>query len=153
VAAEVERQRAHDATEADLGALDRRLAELERRRGNFARSLALFDDEETAAPVRAELRSLAEQAKMLGAERRSLELRSASLDQERRRIADLATWCGRVAENLALLTYAEKWMVLEALGVSVLLYRADHDPRWELTMEPLPVSPAGEGIAYTSTAG
>jgi hypothetical protein len=42
-------------------------------------------------------------------------------------------------------------MVLEALGVKVTVYRADHDPRWEITMSPAPVGELGEASIVFST--
>ncbi len=138
IAAEVARRLDQDPFAADLAALDRRLAVLSSQRTRLARGVALLEDEEAAAPLLLELQGLAKESKVLSAERASLEALARANDDERDRLADLAAWCSRVAGNLPTLTYDEKRMVLDALGVEVRVYRTDHDPRWEITMAPTP---------------
>jgi hypothetical protein len=60
------------------------------------------------------------------------------------RVRSLGEWCQRVGANLDLMSYDEKRLALEALGVKVHIYRngaTDEDgtprPRWEVTMRPL----------------
>jgi site-specific DNA recombinase len=144
IASEVARRAQADVHAADLAALDRRRAGVASRRGRLARAVATLEDEEAAAPLLADLRKLAAEAKVLTEERASLEARVASGAADQRRLADLAAWCGRVAGNLPTLTYQQKRMALEALGVLVKVYRADHDPRWEITMTPVPIEDMGE---------
>jgi site-specific DNA recombinase len=139
IAAEVTRRLETDAHIADVDALDRRLAILTEQRSRLARAVATVNDEEATAPLLAELKTLAHATKVLTGERTALIARATELDVDRQRLADLAAWCSRVAGNLPTLSYQEKRMVLEALGVRVLVYRVDHDPRWEITMAPLPV--------------
>lgn len=139
---EVARRAADEPFATDLAAVDRRLKTIGEQRARLARAIAAMDDEEASAPVLAELHRLADEAKSLGHERSSLEKRAAEGEADRRRLADLSAWCGRVAGNIERLDYRDKRMILEALGVSVAVYKADHDPRWEITMAPLPVEPS-----------
>ena len=72
IARELETLYQDDPTEAERAALDRALSALARKRANLARSLALFDDVEAAAPVVAQLEALRDQEKVLQAERETM---------------------------------------------------------------------------------
>ena len=148
---EVARRRSSDGVGADLGTLDRRLRELAARQAKLARLAGALDDEDAAAPLLAELRSAASQRRDLEAERGRRQSLADEATLDANRLADLAAWCGRVAANLATLTYSEKRLVLDALGVRVQVWRSDHDPRWELTMN-LPVVPLGQPAAPISAS-
>ncbi len=158
IASEVERRRGADSLAQDLAALDRRLAAIAKQRQNLARAVATLSGDDVSAPLLTELSALAAQRRALQVDRTVLATRHQTDRVERERMANLAAWCERVGANVATLSYAERRMVLEALGVSVKVYRADHNPRWELTMAPLPVVDSTDasltmGIAYTSAAG
>jgi hypothetical protein len=71
IGAEVRRLYEADPTRADVAAIDRRLADLERQRANLAKHLALSDNER-AAPILAEIKSLAGQLNRLQQERDDL---------------------------------------------------------------------------------
>ncbi len=159
IASEVERRRGADTSVQELATLDRRLTAIGKQQQNLARAVAtLGDNEDASGPLLTELSALAAQRRALEVDRILLTARHHTDSAERERLADLATWCQRVGANLATLSYVERRMVLDALGVRVKVYRADHNPRWELTMAPLPVVPStgnssAMGIAYTSAAG
>ena len=145
IAAEVARRKECDPCPGDVAAVDRRLTTIAEQRSRLARAVANVDDDEASAPLISELCVLAEQAKGLQKERAALLAQASASAANRERLADLATWCARVAGNLPNLTYGERRMILEALGVRVKVYRADHTPRWEITMAPAPVpSPSPE---------
>ncbi len=152
IAAEVARRRCQDPFAAELVVIDRRLAEIATRRQRLARAVAALDDEETSAPLLQEAKALAEQKQVLAAEREHMATLRAESQADDDRLATLAAWCARVAGNLDTLSYQERRMVLEALGVAVKLFRADHTPRWELTMAPLPMSP-GEPLVFRTASG
>lgn len=139
IAAEVARRANVDPYKDDLASLERRLMTVANQQARLAKAVAALDDEEAAAPLLIELQNLASEAKILVAEQATLRLQASEHEANNHRLADLAMWCGRVAGNLPTLTYQEKRMVLDALGVSVKVYRADHDPRWEITMAPSPI--------------
>lgn len=140
IAAEVDRQEALDTIKDDIVALDRRIADIEKQRTRLARAVATLDDDLAMEPLLNELQILATQARALASERADLANIATNRAAHRKRIEGLMKWCSRVAENLPKLTYDEKRLALEALGVTVKVYRADHEPRWEMTMLPTPFS-------------
>jgi site-specific DNA recombinase len=144
IAREVERRSSSDPFGQDIDALDRRLKDIEARRARLAKAVASVDDDEAVAPLMLELQYLAVDAKNISTERENLVLRAENSESERQKLHDLAAWCTQVAGKLPCLTYEEKRLILDALGVSVTLYRADHDPRWEIKMAPAPVETLGE---------
>lgn len=135
IANEVERLRSTDPVQYDLDVVERRLAEVKRQRGNLARKLALFDDEETAAPVVAELAALARQEKQLQTEYTNLTDEREGWIQAQDRLKDLEYWCQLQAANLTSLSYEQKRLALHALNVRVHVWTSTHDPRFRITME------------------
>ncbi|MDP9363747.1 MAG: recombinase family protein [Chloroflexota bacterium] len=133
IAAEVARMREADPTGADLAAINRRLEVVVRKQGNLVKRLALIDDEDTAAVVAAEVTALSAEKRQLEEERGRVETASADWRAARDQLADLQSWCGRVAANLGALGYDQKRHLLDALGVQVRLFHTDHDPRYHVT--------------------
>jgi hypothetical protein len=153
ILAEVERRRSSSGAEHDLKAIDQRLASIDRRRQNLVRAISLVDDDpDSAALMAQELRDLSAQRKKLEAEQQAMALVQADANAKDRQLLDLAAWCSRAAANLETLTYAERRTILEALGVKVRVWRADHNPRWEMEMAPLPVDP-NVPIAFKTAPG
>ena len=143
---EVERLRHADPAGEDLAALDRRLAEIAARQVRIGRAVAALDDEEAAAPLLLELKALATQKRQLDAERADAEAQRAGWQVEQARLADLQTWCHRVASNLPTLDYRQKRDLLAALDVHVKLFQKGQDaPRWVITMSPDEVVYGGSG--------
>jgi len=124
---------ASDLTGADLAAAARALADVERQRRNVARLATLVDDEDAAEPLLDQLRTLAERGRQLEAEKTGIMRQRAIHDEARARITSLTEWCATVAANLGDVTYAEKRLALEALGVQVQLWGANHEPRYAIT--------------------
>lgn len=139
ISMEVARRRDEDPLTSDLEALDRRLTSIEQQRHRLARAIASIDDEEASAPILAELRQLGAQALSLKEEQRVLAVQASAQKADNQLLTNVMSWCERVAINLPTLSYKEKRLVLEALGVSVRVFRADQEPRWEITMAPLPI--------------
>src|ERR1044071_2146235 len=82
-----------------------------------------------------ELATLAEQRTVLSAERASFAARATAAEVDRQKLLDLDQWRRRVAGNLDNLSYQERRMVLDALGVTVRLYGADRLPkRYDITL-------------------
>jgi site-specific DNA recombinase len=144
IAREVERRSSSDPFGQDIEALDRRLKDIEARRARLAKAVASVDDDEAVSPLVLELQHLAVDAKNVKNERELLVVRAENSEAERKKLQDLADWCSRVAGTLPRLNYEEKRLILDALGVTVTLYKADHNPRWEIKMEPAPVEALGE---------
>jgi site-specific DNA recombinase len=142
IAQEVERRRENDKTAADSATLERRVREIATRQAKLARLASALEDEDAAAPLLHELRSLARQKRDLEAEQRRLACLAGSEASDINRLTDLAAWCQRVTSNLELLTYEQKRLVLDALGVQARVWKTDHEPRWDVRMS-LPV----DGVA------
>jgi hypothetical protein len=88
-----------------------------------------------AALASEKLAELEQQRGRLEAERETVANRRAAWEAAQGRIDDLQAWCRTVGENLAELTYERKRAILDALGVEVKVYRADHAPRWQIKAE------------------
>lgn len=142
IAREVAHRRNQDPFEADIKALERRLQDIDKRRQRLARLIASLEDDDVEAPLVAELKQLGQEAKELRSEHGRLTTLAGARDADTEALASVMSWCERVSTNLKTLTYREKRLILEALGVSVRVFRVDHNPRWELTMAPLPIVPS-----------
>lgn len=144
VEAELAKLRVDDPTESDLIGIERTIAAVQRQRANLTRSLALLDDDDAAAPIIAELNTLASRAKELDAERVMTLERQEGWQSAQDRITNLSAWLSSVADNLNDLTYQHKRDLLTALDVRVRLFRNDHTPRYEITAS-LPLDSAESG--------
>lgn len=142
IAREVAHRRNQDPFEADIKALERRLQDIDKRRQRLARLIASLEDDDVEAPLVAELKQLGQEAKELRSEHGRLTTLAGAREADTEALASVMSWCERVSTNLKTLTYREKRLILEALGVSVRVFRVDHNPRWELTMAPLPIVPS-----------
>ena len=152
IATEVERRRAEQSAACDIEAIERRIAALDRQRQNLVRSLAMLEDEDSARLLTAELATLSAQHKQLDRERAAKVSQQAEEAAETARLSSLVDWTTRAAANLSALTYAEKRMLLGALGVSVRVWKTDHEPRWELTMAPVPPD-SDSSIVFRTSSG
>ncbi len=135
VANEVARLRGTDPTEANVAALDKRIAEVERQRTNLMRRTAAIDDDELAASFLVEIKTLGEQHKRLRDDRDALLAERTAWQLAQERLDDLEWWCRVQSENLAALTYEQKRLALLALKVEARVWSADHDPRFAITMQ------------------
>ena len=135
IAHELQRLQCDDPTAADLVAIERALADVNRQRVNLARGLAQLDDPDASAPLVAELQLLAERARTLQAEHERIGGQRAGWLQAQARLDDLTAWCVTVAANLETLSWTEKRLALDALGVRVQVYRTTHDPRYVISAD------------------
>lgn len=133
VAGELERLRANDPTSADLEAADRALAELERRQSNIARAIGLMSNPDALSTLTGELEQLSERKQQLQSEREGIRLRRKAWSDAESQIGNITLWCNTVAARLGELSYEEKRLALEALGVQVTLYGKEHEPRYVIT--------------------
>ena len=123
VAQEVARRRDDGSLDRDLAALDKRIAALTDKQSRMARRVGDIDDDEVAAPLLVELKAMAAQKTAAERERADLRRRIADRAEEDQRVQSLADWCSRVGANLDLMSYDEKRLALDALGVKVRAYR------------------------------
>ncbi len=151
VARELDRLHADDPTEDDLKGADRAIAAVEKQQANLARRFGLVEDDDAATPLAAELNRLAAQKRALLAERDGVLRQQETRRAAKERLAHVEAWCRKVAANLGDLTYPQRRTALEALGVDVELYRADHTPRWRITAALPMEDPCAPPIAFTTT--
>jgi site-specific DNA recombinase len=133
IAQEVERLRREDPTGEDLKITDTQLADIERQRANISRAVAMIDDPDALSPLVSQLKNLAERDKALRAMKAEIEQRRGMWDAARTNLDRLNEWCATVAANIDELTWEQKRLALDALCISVTLFRADHDPRFVIT--------------------
>ena len=128
IARQIAAHRQEDTTAGELAAVDRALADVERRQRNTARAVALLDDPDAGAPLVAELAGLAKQRQALDARRSGLLAQRAAWEEQGRLLADLASWCETWRGNLNTADYALRRKILAALALTVELYPASHTP-------------------------
>ncbi len=132
----VERMLAEDSTAGDVDAVERAIAEVERKRGNLARRLALFDDDQSAAPIVAELSQLGKRRSALDQERDAVLGRQRRLEDARQTLASIAEWCEAVAERVETLTYAQWRELFDIIGLRVRAWGRGTSPRWVIDVDP-----------------
>jgi hypothetical protein len=71
----------------------------------------------------------------------------------RARLDDIRAWCGTAAANVSAFSYQARRGALDALNVQVTLWRADHQPRWEITADVRLNQPASDCVANTPALG
>ncbi|CAN5821723.1 recombinase family protein [soil metagenome] len=143
IARELERMYGTDPSEADLAAINRSISALDRQRNNIQRAIAMLDNPDAMGGLVAQLSSITDQISSMQSERDAVITQHEHWHEARRRLGDIQAWCKRVAAHLDRLTYTEKQTALEALGVAVTLYRANHEPRYTVTMS-IPLDPCVE---------
>jgi site-specific DNA recombinase len=152
IAREVERRRQDGRLDRVLADMDNRLSAIERKQANTARAIAAINDDAAAAPLLVELKALAEQKAAAERERDQMHRNIADRAAEDARVLSLADWAARVNTNIEAMTYEDKRLALEWLGVQVRVWRpghadeADEPLRWDLTVAPLD----GQAIVYRS---
>jgi site-specific DNA recombinase len=134
VAEELQRMYADDPTEADLKDVDRALAEITRQQHNLVNHLANLG-KNVAAIVRERLEALDRERERLQAERATILASRTAWESAQGRLGELEAWCKTVAANLVEFGYEQKRLALEALGVSAKVWRAGHEPRYEITAD------------------
>lgn len=141
---EVAARREDGDLERELADLDRRIEANASKQQRLARAVAALDDADAADALLVEMKLLATGKKALAEERAALEKRVADAESDRAKLAAFSDWCTRVAANLDRLSYDEKRLALQALGVAVRIHRPgatdEHGTpldRWEITMRPV----------------
>ncbi len=135
IAAEVERLRQDDPTQADLAAIELRLATIGRQRTNLTKRLALLDDEETAAYLVVEIEALTKQLRQLERDQDDIRAVRAGWEAAQHRLEDLEFWCRLQAANLGTLTYEQKRLALHAMNAEVRVWAIGHDPRYAISLQ------------------
>ncbi len=141
IALEVARHRQDGGLERARAAVEKQIASLADKQARIAKRVADIEDDAVAAPLVAELRSLAGRKTAAEQELLSTEQRIADRTAEDARVRSLTAWCQRVGANLDRLNYTERRLALEALGVQVRIYsnripdeNGDSYSRWIVTL-------------------
>lgn len=143
----VEGARLEDTNTSDLATVDRTLANVEKQRTNLIRKLAFFEDDSAASPLIAEITRLGKEQQELAAEREIILTRQQRQQDAFATLDRLEDWCRTVGENLPALTYSEKRLAMEELGVRVRVWGRKHQDdegtRWVIDVNP--------AFAYTTS--
>jgi site-specific DNA recombinase len=128
-----------DPTEQDLRPIERALASIDKKQTGLVRQITLLaaeiDDRDVAAPLRAELRSLVEQKRLLEKERDSLLERRQQWEATYHSCDEFARMMERVGHEERTLDYTGKRQRLEMLGVRIKVYRTDDPDHDRFTVE------------------
>lgn len=81
----------------------------------------------------AQLEDIADRKRNLIREREGILSRQKAWAQAESQLGSVTLWCRTIATRLGQLTYQEKRLALDALGVQVTLYHTDHEPRYVIT--------------------
>jgi site-specific DNA recombinase len=127
VAAELERLRGQDPTQADLAAVAKALAGVERQLQTLVEQLSNLPVGGAVADlVLQKLRQLEEQRTHLGAEHAALQQRRDRWRTSAVQVGNLTEWCRRFAAQLDNVTYERKREAVFMLGVQVNSWPKDH---------------------------
>jgi hypothetical protein len=146
--AELERRKESDPTPHQLATAERTLADLKRRSANLARGIAQVDDEDAARPLIEELTELRRSRIRIEAEITEIKAQQARWRDAQLAVRNLADWTRTVGANLDRLTWKERRLVLDALGVRLTVFPHGHEPRFVMDAEiPIEVvSPTTSGM-------
>jgi site-specific DNA recombinase len=132
---ELERRKDADPTPHQLATAERTLVDLERRGANIARGIAQMDDEEAARPLLEKLTELRRSRIRFEAEITEIKTQQARLRDAQLAVSNLADWTRTVGANLDRLTWKERRLVLDALGVRLTVFPHGHEPRFVIDAE------------------
>jgi site-specific DNA recombinase len=135
----LEQPRTTDPNAHHLETLDRQRAELEKRQKKFVSAIALLEDEDSAAPIAAELDRIGKALKANTRDREDLRARRDAWQREQAASADILKRCKQIAADMARVTdWADRRAIAQALKVRFELFPADHEPRWIVTSQVVP---------------
>jgi hypothetical protein len=87
------------------------------------------EDPEAAQPLLNEMRALADRKRALLSEKDAIAHTHQDWEAAQSKLQELEEWCEDIASKIEQLTWEEKWVPLEALGINVKVWRTEHDPR------------------------
>jgi site-specific DNA recombinase len=143
IAEAVANHREDGGLERELAVLEKVLTDIVTKQTRTAKAITAVGDDDAAAPLIAELRALSARKVAVEKERDDLHQRIADAAADTVHLKSLTEWCATVNANLESLTYDEKRVAMDALGVQVHVWRegaVDETgtplPRWELALAP-----------------
>lgn len=151
IASEVERLVDDDPAGPDLAAVDRAVAEAEAELATMAASFGRVTNATASAMLAARMDALGATVESLASRRAEVLAHHATRLAASDRARLFVEWARVVAPRLADMDYGRKRLALDALGVGVVVYRADHAPRWTMAAS-VPLEAGGESIVYPTPA-
>jgi DNA invertase Pin-like site-specific DNA recombinase len=147
----LEQLRTDDPTAHDLEMIEGQRAELEKRQKKFVSVIAMLEDEDSAAPIAAELDRIGKALKANASARDDLLARRDAWQREQSASADVLQACKRIAADMRRVTeWSDRRAIAQALRVRFELYAADHEPRWIVTSQIVPEVTRSPGLYGTS---
>lgn len=132
---ELIRLRKGDPAADDFAAAARVLADIERQSTNIARAIARIDDDDAAAPLLAQLTELKQRRQSMRAEMERIEARHAQWKETQLALDNLVEWTHVVGQNLDAMTWAERRLAMDALGIRVTVFPHGQTPRFVISAE------------------
>ncbi len=121
---------ASDTSDADLQAVEARLATVKRKQRILSASVETLDDPEAAEPLLERLKALATEKRALEQEREAREARANDHAATIARLRDLKERATEAAENFDRLSYQSKRDLLAAINLTARLYPASVPDRY-----------------------
>jgi hypothetical protein len=128
-----------DPSAQTLASIDRQLEELRRRIGNKRKYAEMVEDDREREECAAEVTLLRRDERKLEDERTATLAHYGDWREQLRGLEQAREWCAELASDLDALDHTRRRRVLVALRTGVRLYRAEHDPRADITIH-LPYS-------------
>lgn len=134
IESELEKLSTEDPTAAERAGLEKRLADIERQRSNLTRGIAMIDDRDVASGLLVELQGLTHRKREVESEIQALAERHRLWSATQVDLRSLRDWRLDASANLDDLTYEEKRLLLDLLGLQIEVWKANHKPRFRLQM-------------------
>ncbi len=132
IAAELDKMRSEDPIQQDLKAVEQALSTTARKQTRLLDALAESDDD-LAEAIKSKLSALSVTKRQLQQEHDQLLAHRTSWQTLQLNLNNLEAWCKQLASHVTELDFANKQLALQALDVKVRVWRADHEPRYEIT--------------------
>lgn len=127
----------NDPTE-ELDLLDRMIASVDRKRANLTDSIMDTNDADSRNVLLAQLDQLSQRHRALQDERDEAARHVERYQASREIIDGFDEWRRKVAVVFEKGTYQERRDILHEIGLQVLAWPIEHDPRWQIKLEILP---------------
>ncbi len=134
IESELERMTTEDPTRGDRARAEKRLIDIERQRSNLTRGIAMIDDRDVASNLLVELQHLTNRKREMESDIQALAERQRAWSSAQVDLRSLSNWRRDASANLDDLTYEERRLLFDLLGLQIEVWKADHKPRFLLRM-------------------
>jgi len=132
--AELERMRGENTVERDIQWLEREIANVERQQANLVKRLGMVDDDDMAAMVMMQIKSLNSQRAEMAVDLATLEDESTLWEDRMAHLDDLEAWSQTLDANLHDASYEVKRLALHAFDVKVIVYSRKDERESEILL-------------------